>query len=158
MTLGDWFVRSAGKPIEFDGQTVHMSHEWAVPEDAQGAEVAVVRASPRVRHGINLSARDMTLSINGHLMSKAIVWTDAAPSPFVVEFVPPRSPGALGDVARRRIRVWNSWDDGSGVTHAWVGNAGILIDPQPNKVVRLHCSDGGGEIDFESLVLDIKMF
>ncbi|TCC36937.1 hypothetical protein [Kribbella sindirgiensis] len=155
MTLGDRFLRSDGRPIDVDGNTAHMSYEWAVPPDIQRVDIAVVRASTTVRHGISLSARGVDLRINGRLLSKAIVWIDSAPSPFAVEIVPQRRTAKAANL-EGNVRIWNSWDDGTGVTHAWIGNAGILIDPQPDGIVRLHCSDGVGGVDFESLVLDIK--
>lgn len=155
MTLGDRFLKSKGQSIELDGLTVHMSYEKRVSSDVRALEITVVQASSRFRHGISMSAHGAKMRINGQTLQKAIVWTDTAPFPLVVELIS-RSSANVPEVAARSVRFWNSWDDGSGITHAWIGNAGLLIDRQSESVVRLRCSDGGGEIDFESLVLDIR--
>lgn len=55
------------------------------------------------------------------------------------------------------VRIWNAWRDDAGTMHAWIGNAGILIEELPNKVTILRCSDGFGGPAFDDLVVRLKL-
>ncbi len=55
------------------------------------------------------------------------------------------------------LQVWNSWILGDG-EHAWIGNSGIVVETLPvpegaSDRIRLWCSDGLGDPDFDDLVL-----
>lgn len=55
------------------------------------------------------------------------------------------------------LQLWNSWILGDG-EHSWIGNSGIVVETLPvpegaSDRIRLWCSDGLGDPDFDDLVL-----
>ncbi len=149
--LGDRFIEAQGRPIEVGGQLVHMSFEWPVPPTAEALEVSVLKTSAAHRQALNLSTKGVELEINGQAMSKAIVWVDSAPPKFVVKLI-----RGKGRSKPPSVNFWNSWQNESGTVHAWIGNADILIESTDDSAL-LKCSDGGGEVDFESLIVSVKI-
>ncbi len=53
------------------------------------------------------------------------------------------------------LKVWNVWRI-DGLTQAWVGNSGLIIENQGNKI-KLLCSDGVGEPSFSDLIIDMEI-
>jgi hypothetical protein len=150
MTLGEKFIESQGKPVEVGGKLVHMSFKWFPPAELNVFEISIFNASSIHRHALNLSAKECRLEINDHSMAKAVVWLDAAPPRFSVRLLRKKS-----RVRPVSVNIWNAWQDKSGIQQAWIGNSGIIIEDD-DDLIRLRCSDGGGEINFDSLVVDIR--
>jgi len=74
------------------------------------------------------------------------LWSDT--SPVEVELM------VLGAGARR-LEVWNAWDLG-GLETAWLGNAGMIVEPS-ERHLALHCSDGLGPASFTDLQVRISV-
>lgn len=144
-TLGEQFVRSRGKPIEYKGQTVHAIYELAISR-GQRLTIWFRSVRPQPRQGLRLVINKGTLDINGEQLKDVVLWTDTAPEIVEVHALPPRSGGTL--------KIWNTWIGSLGSMDAWTGNSGMLVEPTTDGVV-LRCSAGIGEPDFSELVVEI---
>jgi len=144
-TLNERLADSKGEPFEYEGLTVHGVYRRDVHQDDL-LQVRFVRRTPTIRQGLQLKTNRGQLLVNGQSLKSGVLWMDTAPE--VVEIVchPPR-PGAT-------LSIWNVWER-EGIVHAWVGNAGMLVE-QRNDAVVLKCSDGVGKPDFQDLVVELR--
>jgi len=145
-TLNERLAESKGAPFEYEGVTVHGIYRREVhPGDV--LQVRFVRRKPTIREGLQLKIERGKLLVNGESLKSGVLWMDTAPE--VVEIVcqPPRSGATLS--------LWNAWER-DGIMHAWLGNAGMLVEQRDDTVV-LKCSDGVGDPDFQDLVVQLRL-
>lgn len=145
-TLGDLFMASRGKPVEFQGQKVFPIWSLSINNGAL-LEVEWIGAK-HPGQGLGLSAQGGTMLVNGHKGARFSIWQETAPHRLVVEPQPGK--------AAMTIKVWNIWRDTFGAEQAWVGNAGMLVEESAVDTL-LHCSKGGDKPDFQSLVVRIHI-
>ncbi len=145
-TLGELFKRSRGAPIEVQGRTVHplFEHPLAGPEICR----VQLRSNAARPEGVCVKIVKGTLMINGQQLSEAVLWTDTAPDVVPIVCQPKKGRGAV-------LKVWNTWKDEQGTQHAWIGNAGMLVEGTEDGVV-LRCSDGIGEAHFDDLIVSLS--
>jgi hypothetical protein len=144
-TLGELFRRSRGAPIEFQGRTVHalFEHPLSGPEIGQ----VELRSNQPRPEGVCVTIVKGSLLINGQQLPEAVLWADTAPA-CVTVVCQPKGASAV-------LRVWNTWKDEQGTQHAWIGNAGMLVEIAGECVI-LRCSDGMGDVDFDDLIVSIR--
>ena|ERR1700737_290190 len=144
-TLAELFRRSRGAPIEIQGRTVHalFEHRLGGPEVVR-VELRSNRPRPE---GVCFKIVKGNLVINEQRLREAVLWTDTAPGSVRI-LCQPKGTGAV-------LKVWNTWKDDQGTQHAWIGNAGMLVENTPDGVI-LRCSDGIGDIDFDDLIVSLR--
>ena len=149
MKLGERFQQSQGAPVELDGQLVHMLYELPPVEAPASLRIALRHAAARPQ-ALNLSARHGTVLVNGQALTEVVLWTDTAPPEVVAELRP------AGGRQPMTVRVWNGWRDSRDVVQAWIGDAGMLINPHGDGRVTLRCSDGYDQPSFDDLVVELR--
>ncbi|WP_419925883.1 hypothetical protein [Candidatus Poriferisocius sp.] len=144
MALSDRFADGA-ETVWHDGREVRPLLRLAVSE---GTRVRVERIAvrPDRRQALKLAAVDGLLGVDEAVAEIISLWSDTSPA--AVELT------VLGDRARR-LEVWNAWDLG-GVESAWLGNAGMVVEPGENHL-SLHCSDGLGPPAFTDLQVRLSV-
>jgi hypothetical protein len=100
--------------------------------------------------GVQFRIRGGTLLANGKESADIVLWQDTAPRNISIDV---RRSGR----GTASLKVWNVWRGGLGVTQAWLGNAAIQVEGQPNSgSFRMLCSDGQGEPSFDDLIVDVQ--
>jgi hypothetical protein len=145
--LADELAVAQGGPITWRGQLVHSVAEIMAGTGVM--HIRFLRASPSRRQALSLRSIAGTMTVAGHTENRLILWSDTAPSEVLVRLDPTPPDGPM------TLRCWNSWESG-GVTHAWIGNAGMVVE-RDEGVVTLRCSDGHDEVSFDDLVVTIDL-
>lgn len=143
--LSDLFQASSGAPIDWEGQRVQMMYELNAEVD-QDLEIRFKDLSPARPQGLRLRARGGVLDVNGSRLEDVVLWSDSAPEVVNVKLVPAKGKGPMN------VRLWNTWRDAAGTMHAWIGNAGMLVEHHDDGSTDLRCSDGFDEPTFDDLV------
>ncbi len=143
-TLSDWFADGA-ESVMHGGREVRPLLRLAVGE---GTRVRVRRIGARTdrRQALKLAAVDGLLEVDEAVSEVISLWSDTSPA--AVELT------VLGARARR-LEVWNAWDLG-GLESAWLGNAGMIVEPE-EQYLALHCSDGLGPPSFSDLEIHLSV-
>lgn len=136
MTAAERWMDEQSDVTEIDGELVHA----AVTVDLDVDSIVRIRrldADPDTRQGLVVDA-DAPLRVNGVDESRFVLWADVAPDEVEVH-----APAG-------RLTFWNVWET-DGAVHAWIGEAGIMLDELDDGTTRLQASDGHGErtVDLE---------
>ena len=86
--------------------------------------------------------------------SPVIEWrglTVYAVSPTVVQLTV-----TITDCKKASLKIWNIWRGGLNVIQAWLGNSGLVVEPADGGQLLVRCSDGAGQVDFNSLIIRLK--
>lgn len=144
-TLSLLFQRGNGAPIEFDGRLVRQLFEVDL-EDEKKLVInrRAVKKSPV--QGLRIKVTKGEIEVNGERHPDIILWADTSPG--CVEAMVYPGPGC-------QLKCWNVWRM-DGIVQAWVGNSGVTISENEGRMV-MECSDGTGEADFSSLVVEIEI-
>ncbi|MCY3911373.1 MAG: hypothetical protein OXF99_07645 [bacterium] len=142
--LSDQFADGA-ETVVHRGQEVRPLLRLAV---ADGTKVRVERiaARPDRRQALKLATVNGLLEVNEATSEIITLWSDTSPAE--VELT------VLGAQVRR-LEVWNAWDLG-GLETAWLGNAGMIVEPG-ERHLALHCSDGLGPPTFTDLHVHLSV-
>lgn len=143
-TLSDHFADGA-ETVSHQGHDVRPLLRLAVSE---GTKVRVERiaARPDRRQALKLGVVDGLLGVGEAVSEIITLWSDTSPT--AVEFV-------VQGAKARRLEVWNAWDLG-GLETAWLGNAGMIVEPN-ERYLALHCSDGLGPPSFTDLQVHLSV-
>ena len=144
--LEELFRASAGAPIDWAGQSVRMAHEMTGVTRGLALRINFVRVSPVRRQALRLKPRGGRLEVDSELSRNVALWSDMAPPSIIVRFRHARGSEPMSVV------IWNAWRDKDEVTHAWIGNAGMIVQEEPGGVILLKCSDGYDAPTFDDLV------
>lgn len=149
--LSEYLAEARGEPIEFRGRIVHGMYEFPPISSPTVLEVTFEQCESRTHpQGLELVATDGVLSANQTPSAGLRLWTDTAPPTFEVRVDP--DPGRA-----TALRVWNIWRDYRDTVHAWIGDAGMLVEEptQESPALTLRCSDGFDAPTFDDLVVRI---
>lgn len=144
MTLAEKFEQAAGRPIVVDGRTVHAIY-------TRNAQPGLTMRL-RWRHRIDMPVQGVSVSVEGGVVQVGdvqakdmVLWTDTAPDEVTLRF----------EGKALKLFLWNCWRIG-GVTQAWVGNYGMIVDELEGGVLRFRCkSNSGPQIMFDDLVFEV---
>jgi len=142
-SFGELYAASRGGPIRYEGLDIYPAYKFAAKTHLV-LDVHFIRANTAIRQALRIAVDHGTILVNGQLLRDVIMWTDTAPPRERLEVRP--------EDAQCRVTVWNAWEDGG--MQAWIGNCGLLVEPISSGV-RLRCSDGVGEPDFNDLVVEV---
>ncbi|WP_420432639.1 hypothetical protein [Candidatus Poriferisocius sp.] len=143
-TLSDWFADGADT-VMYDGREVRPLLRLAV---STGTRVRVERIAARSdrRQALKLAAVDGQLEADEAVSEIISLWSDTSPAAVDLTVIGARA---------RRLEVWNAWDLG-GLESAWLGNAGMILEPGEQRLT-LHCSDGLGLASFTDLQVHLSV-
>lgn len=147
--LAESFIKSRGEPVPLGDDLVHMATLLDAFDTPEEVLLRFIRGRKDPPQGLRLKVSGGSLEINGEATPDAILWADTAPS----EVIALVRPSVLSQPAT--LLVWNAWRTPSGRTDAWVGDAGMLVEPSPNGTVVLRCSDGSSPPSFDDLVVEV---
>ena len=138
------FVKSAGKPIEYQGKTLVMFNDFPM-EGAKRLCLVFEECKNKWRQGVALGFEGK-FKVNGQIISKGMVlWYDTAPQTVELE--------VIGKIST--IEVKNVWDVGDGVIHSWHNGAAMIVDLLPNGR-RYRCNDGLADDNFNDIVFRLE--
>ena len=143
-TLSDLFADGA-ETIEHRGREIRPFLRLAVSKDTK-VRVQWIGARSDRRQALKLAAVNGQLEVNDAAAEIITLWSDTSPD--VVELT-------VQGARTRRLEVWNAWDLG-GLETAWLGNAGMIVEPS-ERYLALHCSDGLGPPSFTDLQVHLSV-
>ncbi|MBL0386937.1 hypothetical protein JJB07_09750 [Tumebacillus sp. ITR2] len=151
LSLAALFIQNKGEPIDFDGSPIHMSYRFQVVH-GQTIDIELRSSNSTLRQGfrMNLANKKSYFVVNEQQIHSLVIWFDTAPPSFSVVCFPYKGEDT--------ISMWNVWQHHSqreSDCNAWVGNAGMRVEEQPDHTLVFSCSDGAGEIDFDNFVFVI---
>ena len=131
--LAERFAESKGRPLEVDGVLVHAIYRRVVTP-GELVRIRRVHAVSSPTQGLRLSLKKGLAEIDGQKLKDVVFWADTAPSH--VEVV-----CHTGKASSAELCVWNCWKKDDGVMHAWLCDAGMVIEEEGPRV-SIHCGDG----------------
>lgn len=144
-SLGEQFMQSKGRPVDLDGQRVHMAFDMG-PLPAGTLRIRM-DSRRNLRQGMAVKSDGGRMHVAKHTGELFAFWSDTAPDCVEVELTPLRGHKDMG------VRVWNIWTSQRwGNTDAWIGNAGLLIETADPYHAVLRASAGPGDPSFDDLV------
>jgi hypothetical protein len=150
MKLAERLAAARGGPIDWRGESVLMMHEMGQLGEGNRLELDLVHVTDARPQALRVKVRGGRVSIGDGTFDDVVVWSDTAPSKVTL---------TIHSESKRscRLRIWNAWRDPDGAMQAWIGNAGLKVEPQGEDRLVLSCSDGFGEVDFTDLVVAIQV-
>ena len=147
--LSDAFEEARATTVEWNGSSVHSM--FRIEGVAPGSRVRVrfERSNGARPQGLRIRVVGGTVEAAGQSADNVVLWVDSAP-PEVTATV-----AATGDPVE--LRLWNAWRDPRGTMHAWIGNAGMLVEDSGDGSFFFRCSDGSGDVAFDDLVVSVAI-
>ena len=153
-TFGEQFGRSKGEPIQYQGKRVHC----ILCREVEGEVCLTIRflgSRVHVPQALRVKSYNSTVLVEGQTLGDIELWADNYPSPLELRVLPTKKRKRLKEPSVPLLKVWNAWRDERGVTQAWIGNSGMLIEEVDGDTL-LKCSDGVGPPDFTDLVVSLR--
>jgi hypothetical protein len=140
----DMFMKTAGKPIEYQGKTLVMFDDFPT-EGARRLRLVFEECTSEWRQGVALRFQGK-VKVNGQIIRRGfMLWHDTAPRTVELELI--------GKIAS--IQVKNIWDVGNGVIESWHNGAAMIVEILPEGR-RYRCNDGFADDDFNDVVFCIE--
>ncbi|WP_157771932.1 hypothetical protein [Ralstonia solanacearum] len=146
-TLSELFIASKGAPIEVNGAQV-VSMYTKIVETGQAIDVHFEEVAASPPQGLRIKVKGGSILINAQELAEVVLWKETAPPQFAFQCI------KRGKAKEIELRVWNCWLDEKGVSQAWIGNAGMIVQEEPGRVT-LRCSPGRGPFDPNSMVVSL---
>lgn len=143
MQLADLFMRHQSRSVIWRGTCVHGLFEVDIKSNRLVVCRSRSKADPVQGIAIDLSREG---EICGHRGKEFVLWSDTISSLVEVN---------MTSTEATKLKVWNVWKGPYGVTQAWIGNAGMLVEERDNGA-KLRCSDGLGDPTFSDLVVTLE--
>lgn len=143
-TISQLFQTSKEPSINFQGNIVSQIFERKLCRKTR-IKIHRIKYNHSYIQGLRIKSEGAPIEINGGKFQEIILWANTSPEEVDI-FIDAKSDTFL--------KMWNVWDI-DGITQAWIGNAGMLITEQDEKIL-LSCSNGIGDPDFSALVIEIE--
>jgi hypothetical protein len=143
--LSELFQAAKAPVVYWENTPLYGLYEFeTVPDELR---IKFISAACSPVQGLSLSIEEGALVVNEIEAKDMVFWRDTAPDEIVVQIFakPERKSG---------LKLWNVWRVGADVTQAWIGNAGMRVEHDVNKML-FRCSDGEGPIDFNNLIAEV---
>lgn len=147
--LAELFAAARSPTIEWEGHFVHAIWELVPVPEQLAIEFRSATSAPV--QGLAVKLEGGTLCANGVEAKHLTLWQDTAPREVCV---------MIAKNGKARLKIWNIWRETKGhydVTHAWLRNSGMRIEPSgEDGEMVLRCSDGIGPVSFDDLVVSVR--
>lgn len=145
-TLYELFEENPAGPVQFRGREVCRAIQLPVTQLCN-LQICVESFKEPPRQGIRITAKGCKIDVlKAHQITEPILWAaDFRRNLPVTLKVWPTGKNAV-------LVLYNAWSGPSGRLDAWLMEAGMIIEPGPDQLTRVLCSDGVGPADFTSLV------
>ncbi|MGZ3668058.1 MAG: hypothetical protein ACXVDA_26645, partial [Ktedonobacterales bacterium] len=140
-TFGEQFIESKGAPLAFDGMKVEMIYLREVNATTH-VRLEFFSANELVTQGVSAKLDSGSLVVAGQEAKDIGLWRNTAPDVVEIECRPRKKTAVF--------KLWNTWRGRDGITQAWIGNAGMVIEETPDGAT-IRASDGVGEPCFDDL-------
>ncbi|EMN1927886.1 hypothetical protein RVV18_002285 [Burkholderia ambifaria] len=148
VSLAQRFQEARAPEIEVDGREIYSLYEIDMSTGETVLSLNFVSNKKSTIQGIKIKASNCSVEVNNEILTDFLIWADHSPKHIPLNVT-------LKKGRKATLKVWNIWkhDD---VSHAWIGNAGMLVE-RADRHIEFHCSDGIGDPDFEDLVFTIEV-
>ncbi|MFE9999093.1 hypothetical protein [Streptomyces avermitilis] len=146
--LDELFQESGGRPVERDGEMIHMAYRIPVGVETSKIRLEFSGFVDEPVQGVCLQVGEGVLSVEGRSHPGLVFWMDAAPS--LVDVGVNAEKGST-------LQVWNCWRGKFGERAAWLGNAGMICDVVREGEYKFSCSSGTGEAFFGSMQFALRV-
>lgn len=141
------FIKSKGKPIEYNGKVIQMMDCFQVCQK-QSITITFEATNSIWVQGILLEI-DGSFEVNGRrIPDKLVLWENTAPRVVDIVLHPRKKEGQLC--------FRNVWDVGDGVIQSWHNGAGIVVE-ESSEGRRFFCNDGKPDDDFNDLIFFCRL-
>ena len=147
--LSDAFEEAQAAAVEWDGLRVHSMFRIVGVAPGSRVRIRFDRSNGDRLQGLRLKVSGGALEVARQEAENVVLWVDSAPPEVTATVV------ASDDSVE--IGIWNCWRDQRGTVHAWIGNAGMLVEDEGEGVLLFRCSDGFGDVTFDDLVVSVAM-
>jgi hypothetical protein len=144
-TLSFIFQKTNGAPIEINGVIIRPSYKLNLQKGEHKFLIRRLKVKEKPLQGIRLKIKKGEIFVNDKTLSDVILWANTSPDLIEIHIKSKKD---------CELIIWNEWQIDN-LTQAWVGNAGIHI-VNGEKVTKLECSNGIGDVDFTDLVVEIE--
>ncbi|MDF3091286.1 hypothetical protein [Burkholderia semiarida] len=148
ISLAQRFQEARAPKIVVDGREIYGLYEIDVSSGEAVLFPDFVSFKKSTVQGVNIKAVNCNVEVNNQILTDFLIWSDHGPKHIPLNV-------AIKKGGRAALKVWNVWKY-DGVSHAWIGNAGMLVK-KDDRHISFHCSDGMGNPDFEDLVFTIEV-
>jgi hypothetical protein len=138
------FIKSQGQPINYKGKKLQMIDYFDVGKKGK-IRITFLNTNSEWEQGIYLKT-DKTLSYDNDKVKDIRFWEAYSPEFIDVEF----------ETKNGLLEVWNVWDTGDGVVHAWHNGAAMIVEEIEHGKLY-HCNDGHPDDNFDDLVFKIEI-
>lgn len=151
------FMKSPGKPIQYNGKTLIAIDRLTVPEKFQ-MRIKIISIDSKWKQGVRIKIEKGKGNFYSHSSDKKdysfVIWEETVEAgyPTLAEHE-----GLLysGTARNNEVKIWNVWDEGNGVTQAWIMGAAMIKETIAENHFRYHCNDGQPNDDFSDIVFDV---
>jgi len=152
VTLAGMLANAKGGPIDYEGRSVMMGYRLPVTK-GQEVFIEILKSNNTDEQGfiVSVDKNKGSIEIEGEKLEYPVFWTETAPKALSFKCYPKKGTGEL--------LIWNVWrfDKHTDRIDAWIGNAGLYVEEHKDGGFILHCSNGMNRVDFEDLVLSVKV-
>jgi len=147
--LTDLFRKAKSRTIDYEGKTVLLYDEIAIPTSGV-ITFTFLGVQSEWRQGVWLgdmpSIRDLNLTVGDQSASSMRIWQDTAPQSLQIEFSAPH----------QSLYLYNIWDNGNGHSSSQLQGAGMHLELDGKKRIY-RCNDGHPETTFSHLAFSIEI-
>ena len=146
--LSDLFEGAQARTVSWRGETVYSLFELPALTTGVTIRIRFDRQNRERPEGLRIRVRDGALRLADQDLDDIVLWAATVAGPVEGQI--------RSEQSGVNVRIWNCWRDPVGVMQAWIGNAGMLVEPTDSGVL-LRCSDGYGGVTFDDLVATVEV-
>lgn len=150
VSLGKLFAESEGKPVQYQGKTVHRAIGLPVNRDTV-LHLVFLSATPSRKMYMMVDGENCKVNAGGDISTRIRVWAETVSSDgeyLLFNRVKTDS----------SVYLFPGWLTDGGSPNSLVGNCGVVIEEIGEGHCILHCSHGmHQEPNFEDLVVEVRL-
>ncbi|MBR8316095.1 hypothetical protein KDW36_23235 [Burkholderia dolosa] len=127
ISLAQRFQEARASKIELGGRKIYSLYEIDVSSGDTVLSLDFISSKKSSIQGVKIKASNCNVEVNNQILTDFVMWVDHSPKHIPMSI-------AMKKGAKATLKVWNVWkcDD---VSHAWIGNAGMLVK---KMIVKSH--------------------
>ena len=151
MEFESLFRESAGKPIQYHGETLMLMDKLPVPDKFK-LSVILLSTHSQWQQAIKFKTKGKMIFYNSGIESHCfLLWEKD-----LLEAQAHNERYEYDCISKgNELMIWNAWENDKGGLEAWVRGAAMKKEVMSPNHFRYHCNDGHIDDRFDSLVFDI---